>query len=75
MSKALEKIHDALHHEEKVALESAEDAHTDKCLQLRMSNLHIFITTHYPDNPKRKKMLGLVHEMQQLSHEALEHKE
>ena len=75
MSKILDGLHDKLHIEEKIVLETSEDAHTDKLLQLRMSSLHIFITTHYPDNAKRKKMLGLTHEMQKLSHEALEHKE
>ena len=73
--KALEKLHDAVKAHEKVVLETSEDAHTDKLLQLRMSNLHVFITTHYPDNHARKEMLGLVHKMQGLSHKALEHKE
>ena len=74
-NKIIEKIHEQLHIEEKVLLESDVDAHTDKLWQLRMSNAHIFITSHYPDNVKRKKMLGLIHELQQTSHEALEHKE
>ena len=73
--KALEKLHDAVKAHEKVVLETSEDAHTDKLLQLRMSNLHVFITTHYPDNHARKEMLGLVHKMQGLSHKALESKE
>ena len=72
---ALEKLHDAVKAHEKVVLETSEDAHTDKLLQLRMSNLHVFITTHYPDSHARKEMLGLVHKMQGLSHKALEHKE
>ena len=59
----------------KGCLESSGDAHTDKLLQLRMSNLHIFITTHYPESHVRKEMLGLVHKLQALSHKALEHKE
>ena len=42
---------------------------------MRMSNLHVFITTNYSDNHIRKEMLGLVHKMQGLSHKALEHKE
>lgn len=73
--RALQKLHDAVKEHEKVILESSENAHTDKLLQLRMSNLHIFITTNYPDNHIRKEMLGLVHKMQGLSHKALEHKE
>ena len=73
--KALEKLHEAVKEHEKVVLETSEDAHTDKLLQLRMSNLHIFITTHYPDSHARKEMLGLVHRLQGLSHKALEHKE
>ena len=73
--KALEKLHDAVKEHEKVVLETSEDAHTDKLLQLRMSNLHIFITTHYPESHARKEMLGLVHRLQGLSHKALEHKE
>ena len=72
---ALEKLHDAVKAHEKVVLESSNDAHTDKLLQLRMSNLHIFITTHYPESHVRKEMLGLVHKLQALSHKALEHKE
>jgi ribosomal protein S15P/S13E len=75
VSKIVDKLHERLHIEEKVALESSEDAHTDELLQRRMSNLHVFITTHYPDSHARKEMLGLIHKMQQLSHEALEHKE
>ena len=75
MSKIVDKLHERLHIEEKVALESSEDAHTDELLQRRMSNLHVFITTHYPESHARKEMLGLIHKMQQLSHEALEHKE
>ena len=75
MSKIVDKLHERLHIEEKVALESSEDAHTDELLQRRMSNLHVFITTHYPDSHARKEMLGLIHKMQQFSHEALEHKE
>ena len=75
MSKIVDALHEKLHIEEKVALESSEDAHTDELLQRRMSNLHIFITTHYPDTHKRREMLGLVHKLQQLSHETLEHKE
>ena len=75
MSKIVDKLHERLHIEEKVALESPEDAHTDELLQRRMSNLHVFITTHYPESHARKEMLGLIHKMQQLSHEALEHKE
>ena len=73
--KALEKLHDAVKEHEKVMLETSEDAHTDKLLQLRMSNLHIFITTHYAESHARKEMLGLVHRLQGLSHKALEHKE
>ena len=73
--KALEKLHDAVKAHEKVVLETSEDAHTDKLLQLRMSNLHVFITTHYPESHARKEMLGLVHKMQGLSHKALESKE
>ena len=72
---ALEKLHDAVKEHEKVVLESSGDAHTDKLLQLRMSNLHIFITTHYPESHVRKEMLGQVHKLQALSHKALEHKE
>ena len=72
---ALEKLHDAVKEHEKVVLESSNDAHTDKLLQLRMSNLHIFITTHYPESHVRKEMLGLVHKLQALSHKAFEHKE
>ena len=72
---ALEKLHDAVKEHEKVVLESSNDAHTDKLLQLRMSNLHIFITTHYPESHVRKEMLGQVHKLQALSHKALEHKE
>ena len=34
---ALEKLHDAVKEHEKVVLESSNDAHTDKLLQLRMS--------------------------------------
>ena len=75
MSKVLDSLHKQLHHEEKVVLESSEDAHTDELLQRRMSNLHIFITAHYPDTHARKEMLGLVHKLQGLSHKALEHKE
>ena len=75
MNKSLDLLHKRLHHEEKVILESSEDAHTDELMQRRMSNLHIFITAHYPDNHARKEMLGLVHKMQELSHKALEHKE
>ena len=44
---ALEKLHDAVKEHEKVVLESSNDAHTDKLLQLRM--LHVFIASHYPD--------------------------
>ena len=73
--KALQKLHDAVKEHEKVVLETSEDAHTDKLLQLRMSNLHIFITTHYPESHVRKEMLGLVHKLQGLSHKGLEHKE
>ena len=36
---ALEKLHDAVKEHEKVVLESSNDAHTDKLLQLRMSSL------------------------------------
>ena len=73
--KALQKLHDAVKEHEKIVLESSEDAHTDKLLQLRMSNLHIFITTNYSESHVRKEMLGLVHKLQGLSHKALEHKE
>ena len=73
--KTLQKLHDAVKEHEKVVLESSEDAHTDKLLQLRMSNLHVFITTHYPNNHQRKEMLGWVHRLQALSHKTLEHKE
>ena len=75
MSKIVDALHEKLHIEEKVALESPEGAHTDELLQRRMSNLHVFITTHYPDNHARKEMLGLVHKIQGLSHKSLEHKE
>ena len=58
--KALQKLHDAVKEHEKVVLETSEDAHTDKLLQLRMSKLtHMrFITTHYPESHVRKEMLG-----------------
>ena len=75
MSKIVDALHEKLHIEEKIALESPEDAHTDELFQRRMSNLHIFITTHYPNNYQRKEMLGWVHRLQELSHKALEHKE
>ena len=39
---ALEKLHDAVKEHEKVVLESSNDAHTDKLLQLRMSSLHVY---------------------------------
>ena len=73
--RAIDALHNRLSHEEKVVLESSEDAHTDELMQRRMSNLHIFITAHYPDTHARKEMLGLVHKLQGLSHKALEHKE
>ena len=73
--KALEKLHDAVKEHEKVVVEDSKDAHTDKCLQLRMASLHIFFTTLYPDNHQRKELLGMVHKMKQLSPKALEHKE
>ena len=72
---ALEKLHDAVKEHEKVVLESSNDAHTDKLLQLRMSSLHVFIASHYPDTHARKEMFGQVHKLQALSHKALEHKE
>ena len=75
MSKVLDSLHKRISEHEKVVLESSEDAHTDELMQRRMSNLHIFITTHYPDTHERKEMLGLVHKLQELSHKALEHKE
>ena len=75
MSKIVDKLHERLHIEEKVAIESEEDAHTDDLFQRRMSNLHIFVTTHYPESHVRKEMLGQVHKLQALSHKALEHKE
>ena len=75
MSKVVDALHQKLHIEEKVALESSEDAHTDELFQRRMSSLHIFITTHYPESAKRKKMLADIQALKKLSHEALEHKE
>ena len=75
MSKSVDRLHELLHVEEKVALETSEDAHTDDLFQRRMANLHIFVTTHYPDNPKRKKMLADIQALKKLSHESLEHKE
>ena len=75
MSKIVDALHKNLHIEEKVAIESEEDAHTDDLFQRRMSNLHIFITTHYPESAKRKKMLADIQALKKLSHEALEHKE
>ena len=75
MSKIVDKLHERLHVEEKIAIESVEDAHTDDLFQRRMSNLHIFITTHYPESAKRKKMLADIQALKKLSHEALEHKE
>ena len=74
-NKVLDSLHKRISEHEKVVLESSEDAHTDELMQRRMSNLHIFITMHYPDTHARKEMLGLVHKMQELSHKALEHKE
>ena len=75
MGKILDHLKDSYENHHKQLVETPEDAHTDKLLQLRMSNLHIFITQHYPDNPERRRMLAHVHELQKLSHEALEHKE
>ena len=75
MSKIIDDLHKRLHSEEKVAIESTKDAHTDDLFQRRMSNLHIFITTHYPESAKRKKMLADIQALKKLSHEALEHKE
>ena len=72
---ALDNLHKAIESHEKHILESDEDAHTDKLLQLRMANLQIFTTSHYKDSPKRKKMLECIHELRKLSTLALEHKE
>lgn len=74
MSKLLGKLQQELEEHKKVLQETPEHEHTDVLLQRRMGNLHVFITTHYPDNSKRRRMLALVHEMQKLSHEALEQK-
>ena len=55
--------------------ESDEDAHTDKLWQMRMASAQIFITSHYKDSPKRRKMLADIHALRKLSTGALEHKE
>ena len=75
MSNLLEQLHKQVEAHEKHILESDEDAHTDKLWQMRMASAQIFITLHYKDNVKRRKMLAEIHVMRKLSPEALEHKE
>ena len=70
-----EQLHKQLEAHEKHIIESDEDAHTDKLMQLRLASLQIFITDHYKDSPKRRNMLSVVHSLRKLSPEALEHKE
>ena len=75
----MSKIVDSLkrQHEEhlKVLQETAEDAHTHVLFLRQIEYKQQFIMEHFPENPTRKKMLGLLHELRELTGKALEHKE
>ena len=73
--KLVEQLHKTVEAHEKHVIESVEHAHTDKLMQMRVESHDRFVTDHYPEGPKRNKMLEHLHAIRKLSHEALEHKE
>ena len=75
MSKVSDWIQKEHEEHQKVLQETDEDAHTHVLFLRQLEYKQRFIKTHFPDSPTRKKMLGLVQELRQLTSKALEHKE